>query len=110
MPDAILSLTPAAEAAISDLLSGHGAAGLRIAVTSGGCAGVRYALSLEAEARPGDAVIRRGGATVFVDCDSRPGLAGTVVDFVADAGGGFTFANPNAAGCRGCSCEGDCTP
>jgi iron-sulfur cluster assembly protein len=62
-------------------------------------------MGLEAATREGDAVIRCGDVTVFVDEDSRPLLQGTSVDFCANPGG-FVFDNPN--NCSSCGSRKTC--
>lgn len=77
--------------------------GLRIAVTDGGCSGYSYKLDFDNEQRPNDMVLDRDGVKIFIDNDSAPYLAGTVIDFVAGLyGGGFKFTNPNATATCGC--------
>jgi iron-sulfur cluster assembly protein len=77
--------------------------GLRIAVTDGGCSGYSYKLDFDNQQRPNDLVLNRDGVTLYVDNDSAPYLAGTVIDFVGGLyGGGFKFTNPNATATCGC--------
>ena len=76
--------------------------GIRIAVCVGGCAGLRYEMGLEAEARKGDAVVHFGDVMVFVDEESKSWLAGAEVDFCDGPAKGFVFNNPNTRG--RCSC------
>lgn len=79
------------------------AEGLRIMVQTGGCAGFKYMMGLEAETRDGDEVVRQDGVTLFIDGDSQPHLSGMTVDFVAGLeSSGFVFDNPNAS--SKCSC------
>lgn len=79
------------------------AAGLRIQVEAGGCAGYKYMMGLVGAPEAEDAVISSGGVSVFIDPVSQPLLAGTTIDFVvALEGSGFTFDNPNAT--NSCSC------
>ncbi len=83
--------------------SGGAAAGLRIAVTDGGCAGMKYQMGLEATAGDEDTVLNFGAVTIFVDPNSQPFLSGVVVDFVEGIeGSGFKFDNPNATSSCGC--------
>ena len=78
-------------------------AGLRIMVTSGGCAGLQYGMALEVQPAVDDTVIETGGVTVLVDPDSDILLDDVTVDFVHRLdGSGFVFNNPNAA--RSCGC------
>ena len=64
-------------------------------------------MGLEAARRDGDAVIRCGDVTVFVDEDSSPLLQGTSVDFCdSPAATGFVFDNPN--NCSSCGSRKTC--
>lgn len=77
--------------------------GLRIMVESGGCAGYKYLIGLDAEPRADDAVVEACGVKVFVDPESLPLLTGMRIGFVESfEGSGFTFDNPNAASKCGC--------
>ncbi|KJS35766.1 MAG: hypothetical protein VR70_15270 [Rhodospirillaceae bacterium BRH_c57] len=79
------------------------AAGLRIMVSAGGCAGYQYRMGLVNVAEEGDTVLEFGDVSVFIDTDSAALIAGTTLDFVESIGGsGFQFENPNAEG--KCSC------
>lgn len=71
--------------------------GLRLSAESNGCAGPRYAMSLEDEPQADDVVVEIRDLRVFVDPDSMTLLAGTTVGFSSSLeGAGFTFDNPNA--------------
>ncbi|MBP2294137.1 HesB/IscA family protein [Azospirillum rugosum] len=101
----MVTLTDAAVNTLERVLakSGGAAAGLRIAVADGGCAGMKYQMGLEAEAGEDDTVLTFGPVTIFVDSNSQPFLDGVVVDFVEGVeGSGFKFDNPNAASTCGC--------
>ena len=77
--------------------------GLRIMVQTGGCAGFKYMMGLEAATRDGDAVVQQDGVKLFIDSESQPHIAGMTVDFVSGLeSSGFVFDNPNAA--SKCSC------
>lgn len=100
----MVTLTQTAVATLEQVLakSGPAAQGLRIAVTDGGCAGLKYQMGLETEAANDDAVLEFGTVRVFVDPDSAELLDGVVVDFVEGIeGAGFKFDNPKAVAC-GC--------
>ncbi len=101
----MLTLTPNAQAAVSRFIRGaeEPVAGLRIAVTGGGCSGMQYGMSLEAEAKTSDVVMEFDDVTVLVDPLSAPLLAGVTVDFRDGMEGtGFRFENPNATNSCGC--------
>jgi iron-sulfur cluster assembly accessory protein len=100
-----LGLTESAAAQINKLLARdpreHCA--LRIAVTDGGCSGYSYKLDFDNQQRPDDLVLERSGVKLYIDKNSAPYLAGTVIDFVGGLyGGGFKFTNPNATATCGC--------
>ena len=88
------ALSRAAERTVADAPS---AEGLRIMVQTGGCAGFKYMMGLEAQTRDGDEVVQQDGVTLFIDRESQPHLAGMTVDFVTGLeSSGFVFENPNA--------------
>ncbi len=79
------------------------AAGLRLAVTGGGCSGFQYDMKLEEAAGPDDTIVEAFGAKLFLDPASAQMLSGVTVDFVDTlAETGFTFKNPNATATCGC--------
>jgi iron-sulfur cluster assembly protein len=76
---------------------------LRVSAVPGGCSGYEYSMEFAPEPRPGDEVIETGGLRVYIDRDSVPKLAGTVIDYVSGLyGGGLRFTNPKAAHTCGC--------
>lgn len=77
-------------------------AGLRLAVEKGGCAGLQYAMGIGA-AEPGDLLVERDGARLFVAADSLDWLDGSEIDYEDGlAGAGFRVNNPRAT--RSCGC------
>ena len=100
----MIALTESAIAAVRKVIAEEDKVrGLRIAVASGGCSGLRYMMGLEQEEQDGDTVLTFDDVTVFIDSDSLPLLSGTQVDFIDDStGSGFTFDNPNATKSCGC--------
>jgi iron-sulfur cluster assembly protein len=101
----MLTLTDKAQTAVSRFIRSaeEPVAGLRIAVAGGGCSGMQYSMSLEAESRSDDVVVEFGDIRVFVDPLSVPLLAGVTVDFLDSMdGSGFKFENPNASNTCGC--------
>ncbi len=77
-------------------------AGLRLAVTRGGCAGWQYEMKV-AEPEADDFVIESGAARVIVAADSVERLRGCEIDFSDDlSDAGFKVNNPLAA--RSCGC------
>ncbi len=82
--------------------SSPGEKGLRLFVEKGGCAGMSYAMRIDAP-EDGYAVFSEGEARVFVDVESFKYLDGCELDYVdALNDAGFKIENPNAA--RSCGC------
>ncbi|RMG90654.1 MAG: iron-sulfur cluster insertion protein ErpA [Chloroflexi bacterium] len=77
--------------------------GLRVFVSGGGCSGMQYGMALEAEPRPYDHVIEKGGVRIFVDPTSMMYLSNATIDYEDSImGGGFKIDNPNAVSTCGC--------
>jgi len=101
----MIQLTDSAVSAVRTALAGNPtpAAGLRIMVQAGGCAGLKYSMGFVETPEPTDHLIEADGVKIYVDAASEPHIAGTKVDFItALEGSGFAFENPNAA--AKCSC------
>lgn len=100
-----LTLTPAAERRIADLLARAPGpvAGVRLSTPRRGCSGLAYSIDYAPEARPGDEPIETPAGTLFVDGASLLYLIGSVMDWREDDfASGFVFQNPNAKGSCGC--------
>lgn len=101
----MISINKPASEALRDLLEQKQAsptAGLRLAVTRGGCAGWQYEMKI-AEAETDDEVVEFDGGRLIVAADSVDRLKDCVVDYedsLSDAG--FRIRNPQAA--RSCGC------
>ena len=101
----MLKLTPSAISAVEKFIKGSDVpvAGLRIAISGGGCSGFQYGMSLEENKSEDDVVVEYGAVTLLVDPFSAPLLNGVIVDFVDSLNGsGFKFENPNAS--SSCAC------
>ncbi len=99
----VLTTEAASAVKMAMVRAGKVDAGLRVMVETGGCAGYKYLIGLDAEPRTDDVVVEAGDVRVFIDRDSQPLLSGLTIDFVESLeGSGFTFDNPNAA--SKCSC------
>lgn len=101
-----LTLTPGAAAHLRELLEAKNASpdeqGLRLFVEKGGCAGMNYAMKIDAPS-DNDEIVEKDGVRVFVDAESLPYLRGSEVDYVdALNDAGFKIHNPNAT--RSCGC------
>jgi iron-sulfur cluster assembly accessory protein len=100
-----ISITPAAESKVRELIEAEGkpGLGLRISVTAGGCSGHSYGLYFDESTDPSDHVIEATGFKIYVDSNSIGMLTGVNVDFVDTLqGSGFKIENPNATGTCGC--------
>ena len=100
-----LTITPAAEAKVRELLEAEAKPGfgLRVAVTAGGCSGYSYGLYFDESTDPSDITIKADGFNIFVDSNSANMLDGANIDFVDSLqGSGFKIENPNATGTCGC--------
>jgi iron-sulfur cluster assembly accessory protein len=97
-------LTERAARRIAEILEGEpAAAGLRVAVTGGGCSGFQYDFCIEDARADDDLLIARGGAKVLIDAVSLDFLKGAEIDFVEEMiGAAFRINNPNATSSCGC--------
>ena len=101
----MITLTPNAISAVNKFIKGSASpvAGLRIAISGGGCSGFQYGMSLEEAKSEDDTVLEFGAVTLLVDPLSAPLLEGVTIDFVDSLNGsGFKFDNPNAS--AKCAC------
>lgn len=100
----VLTLTDAAGARVREIMSGsQSAAGIRIGIKKGGCAGMEYTIDPVTEPDPKDDKVEADGATVFVDPGAVLFLLGTQMDFeVTTLRSGFVFNNPNQTSACGC--------
>ncbi len=100
---AAVTLTPIAARQIANLMTKQAAAGLRIGVKKGGCAGMEYTMDYVAEKNPLDEVVEQDGARVFIAPMAQMFLIGTEIDYEVDLlQAGFKFRNPNVAEACGC--------
>jgi iron-sulfur cluster assembly accessory protein len=100
----IVSLTPAAAAKISALMSEEtDVSVLRVAIEGGGCSGFQYGLGFDRGAQEGDHEFECEGVKVVVDPFSAPYLSGATVDYLETIQeSGFKIDNPNAVSSCGC--------
>jgi iron-sulfur cluster assembly protein len=76
---------------------------IRVSVEGGGCSGLMYNLSFDAETRDGDEIFEDKGVKILVNKKSLLYLLGSTLDFSDGLNGkGFQFVNPNAT--RTCGC------
>lgn len=98
-----VTLTPAAVDQIRRLMTREDAAGLRIGIKKGGCAGMEYTMEPALEASAGDEVVEQDGAKVLIAPMAQMFLFGTEIDYsngLLDSG--FRFNNPNVVEACGC--------
>ena len=102
---AAISLTPAAEQRIADLMSRapEGAVGVKLSTPRRGCSGLAYSVDYVTSEQAFDEKIETPGGTFYVDGGSILYLVGSTMDWTEDDfAAGFTFENPNAKGACGC--------
>lgn len=81
-------------------------AGLRLAVSPGGCSGYNSEFSAEAEPGPGEQVLEADGLRLFLAAESRMLLEGVTIDFIdTPTQSGLKFTNPSQAPCACSSAE-----
>ena len=106
MPFEVMTMTDEAAARVRDAVAREpDAIGLRVGIKKGGCAGMEYTVEkvTEETRRPGDDVVERDGARVFVAPDATLFLLGTQLGYEETVlRSGFTFQNPNQASACGC--------
>lgn len=103
--ETIMTVTPTAVNIIQNLLTERNIPdyALRVFVTGGGCSGMQYGMSFEAQAQDYDKVVSVDGVKLLVDPTSLVYLKGATIDFVDSLiGGGFRIENPNAVSSCGC--------
>ena len=77
--------------------------GVRIAVKTGGCAGMSYVMEYAKKINPNDEIIEDKGVKVFVDSAAIMYLLGTEMDYKKEEfSSSFVFNNPNETERCGC--------
>ncbi|MGE4411761.1 MAG: iron-sulfur cluster assembly accessory protein [Sphingomonadales bacterium] len=102
---AAVTLTPAAEARIADLLAKapEGTVGVKLSTPRRGCSGLAYSVDYVSEETPFDEKIETPGGIFYIDGASVLYLVGSTMDWREDDfTAGFVFNNPNATGSCGC--------
>jgi iron-sulfur cluster assembly protein len=100
-----VTLTPAAAAHVRKLMDkAEGeAAGLRIGVKKGGCAGMEYTMDFAETPDQHDEVVEQDGARVMIAPMAQMFLFGTEIDYRTSLlEAGFVFNNPNVTDSCGC--------
>ena len=102
---AAITLTPAAEQRIADLMARApvGAIGVKLSTPRRGCSGLAYSVDYVTSEIAFDEKIATPGGTFYVDGGSILYLIGSTMDWIEDDfAAGFTFVNPTATGACGC--------
>ena len=101
-----LAVTEAAARQILHVIEQHGlpeTAGLRAGAVEGGCSGYNYDVQIVDGPEPGDLILERHGARIFVNEFSLPLISGMTIDWISSMmESRFVFQNPNATGECGC--------
>jgi iron-sulfur cluster assembly protein len=102
-----LLVTPSAVKRIRVILAKEGISteegGLRLGVKGGGCSGMSYSITFDAQPRATDNIFPFDGIRVFIDPKSFVYLRGMTLDYEETLiRQGFNFLNPNSA--RSCGC------
>ena len=96
------TITPAAQKFMRMMLRADGgaASGFRLAVSPGGCSGLAADISVRREPAPGEAVVERDGAKLFLPAESRILLDGVTIDFAdTPSQTGLVFRDPKQVSC-----------
>ena len=105
MSEQIIKLTDNAATRIKEIMSEakNNLKGVRVAVESGGCAGMAYKMEYAKEINPNDEVIEDKGVKVFIDSGAIMYLLGTEMDYKKEEfSSSFVFKNPNETERCGC--------
>ena len=77
--------------------------GLRVGVTTGGCAGMSYDLRLQKDSYENDIILEQDGLKIFINPQIQSFIKGTQIDFKDTLKeSGFQYKNPNAQSSCGC--------
>jgi iron-sulfur cluster assembly protein len=101
----LMQLTEAAASRVKEIMAAAStpAAGLRVGVRNGGCAGMSYTIEFAERIEPLDEVVEDKGVKVLIDPKAVLFLLGAEMDFKTDKlGASFSFRNPNETSSCGC--------
>lgn len=102
---AVLSLSPAAEAKVRELLleENDPELCLRVFVTGGGCSGFQYGFTFDNDQAEDDTLVTAEGVRVLIDPLSYGYLEGSVLEYQEGLEGAkFGIVNPAASSTCGC--------
>ena len=100
----VVVLTDAARDRVASILSSAKAgAAVRFSVAEGGCAGMKYKLTVENEVQNLDQVVEVGKARIVIGPESLFYLLGCEIDYQESTfESGFVYNNPNVTDACGC--------
>ena len=101
----IIKLSENAAERIKEIMSSdqNNSIGVRVAVKSGGCAGMSYVMEYTKKINPNDEIIEDKGVKLFVDAAAVMYLLGTEMDYKKEEfSSTFVFNNPNETERCGC--------
>ena len=101
----IIKLSDNAANRIKEIMSGieSDSVGVRVAVKSGGCAGMSYVMEYAKDINPNDEIIEDKGVKVLIDPKAIMYLLGTEMDYKKEElSSSFVFNNPNETERCGC--------
>jgi iron-sulfur cluster assembly accessory protein len=101
----LIRLTDSAVDKIKAMMAREGKqdCGLRVAVVTGGCAGLSYDLRLQKKPYDNDRIVEQGDLRIFVNQESVDFLKGLLIDYKDTLKeSGFQYHNPNARNSCGC--------
>jgi iron-sulfur cluster assembly protein len=101
----IIKLSNSAANRIKEIMSGieSKSIGVRVAVKSGGCAGMSYVMEYAKDVKPNEEVIEDKGVKVLIDPNAVMYLLGTEMDYKKEKfSSQFVFKNPNETERCGC--------
>ena len=101
----IIKLSDNAAIRIKEIMSAEESKtiGVRVAVKSGGCAGMSYVMEYAKKINPNDEIIEDKGVKDFVDAAAVMYLLGTEMDYKKEEfSSSFVFNNPNESERCGC--------
>ena len=101
----IIKLSVNAAERIKEIMSSdeNNSIGVRVAVKSGGCAGMSYVMEYTKKINPNDEIIEDKGVKLFIDAAAVMYLLGTEMDYKKEEfSSTFVFNNPNETERCGC--------
>ena len=105
MSKQIITLSNRADDRVKEIMSTakEPIVGVRVGVSSGGCAGMSYVMEYAKEKNPNDEVIEDKGVKVLIDPKAIMYLLGTEMDYKKEElSSTFVFKNPNETERCGC--------